>query len=283
MKKSLCIKLCIALSVGLLAISCAHEAKNPQASKKPSDPLKQAIAHEARDAENTQRDKYRHPYETLKFFDVKPDMTVVEVSPGKGWYTEILGPYLKEEGQLYLAIFSENSSDYFKKANAALKKKISENPEAYGEVSYTTLQVPDEIGPVAPKGSADRILTFRNVHNWANSGKIDEVFKDFYDTLKEGGVLGVVDHRAKPETPNLKSSGYISQDKVIQIAEKAGFKLESASEINANPKDTTKHPKGVWTLPPSLRLADKDKDKYMAIGESDRMTLKFVKPNKVSK
>lgn len=282
MKKNILVSLLI-LMMGS-AISCTHTSDTDKATTSAdADSLRMAIDNKNRDPENVKRDKFRNPYETLKFFEIEPDMTVVEVSPGKGWYTEILGPYLKENGKLYLAIFSDSATEYFKNANTALKEKVKSNPSDFGDVEFTTLQVPTEIGPVAPKGSADRVITFRNAHNWTKSGKGKDVFKDFYDALKPGGILGVVDHRAKPNTPKLESSGYIKQEDIIKLVESAGFKFVASSEINANPKDTTMHEAGVWTLPPSLRLGEKDKEKYVAIGESDRMTLKFVKEDKQKK
>ncbi|MCO5114687.1 MAG: methyltransferase domain-containing protein [Bdellovibrionaceae bacterium] len=240
-----------------------------------SDPLKKAVASPNREAKNAARDVFRHPYETLSFFEVKPDMSVLEITPGQGWYTEILGPYLKEKGTLYLAIFpADNKVEYFQKANVALKEKIANNAGTYGKVVFTEFQAGKEF---APKESVDRVLTFRNVHNWDDKEKI---FKGFYEALKPGGILGVVDHRAQAHTKDLKGSGYVKQADVIRLAEQAGFQFIEASEINANAKDTTNHPKGVWTLPPSLRLGDKDREKYLAIGESDRMTLKFKKVSK---
>lgn len=264
------------LMVGLLSACSAFDKSNSGGgSAQGKDALREAIQHSLRDPENVKRDVHRHPYETLKFFEVEPQMTVLEISPGRGWYTEILGPYLKEKGTLYLAIFPQDSDvEYFKNANEALKKKLADNKEAYGKVVFTELHQPDVEKELAPAESVDRVLTFRNVHNWQ---KPEKVFQAFYKALKPGGILGVVDHRAKPTTKDLKNSGYVKQEDVIRIAEEAGFKFIESSEINANPKDTADHPKGVWTLPPSLRLGEQDKAKYLEIGESDRMTLKFKK------
>ncbi len=228
---------------------------------------------------NKARDKYRHPKETLLFFGLKPEMTVVEITPGAGWYTEILAPVMRG-GAYYAAIFqvTEQSSDVQRANDRSFRAKLASDADLYGKVKLSVL-VPNAI-QVAPAGSADMVLTFRNVHNWAKAGNADAMFKAFYDALKPGGILGVKDHRAKPDTPFEKQieTGYMTEAWVIETAQKAGFTLDNKSEINANPKDTKDHPSGVWTLAPTLRLGDKDRGKYLAIGESDRMTLKFVKP-----
>lgn len=232
---------------------------------------------------NKARDKYRHPKETLLFFGLKPDMTVVEVWPSAGWWTEILGPVLKDRGQYYAAWFAtqaKGAPDFLKEREKGFDAMLAGRPDLYGKVIKTALLAPDYVD-IAPKGSADMVLTFRNVHNWAKAGNADAMFKAFYDTLKPGGILGVKDHRAKPGTPFQRQidSGYMTEAWVIETAQKAGFKLDNKSDINANPRDTADYPGGVWTLPPNLRnVADADKPKYVAIGESDRMTLKFVKP-----
>lgn len=237
---------------------------------------------EHRSDKNKQRDQFRHPKETLEFFGIKPGMTVVEIAPGGGWYTEILAPLLGPDGKLYAAHFDpESKVEYFRKSRKGFGEKVEANGEVYQNVEITTFQ-PPEIFDIAPDGSADAVVTFRNVHNWLRNGRGATVdsFKAMYKALKPGGVLGVVEHRLpKSMKQDTKaSSGYMHQDFVISVAQEAGFKLVATSEINANAKDTADHPKGVWTLPPSLRLGDEDKEKYMSIGESDRMTLKFVKP-----
>lgn len=244
--------------------------------------LDKILAGDHREAANAARDKYRHPKETLTFFGVQPDMTVVEIWPSGGWWTEILAPLLKDKGKYYAAYFPtewKNTPDYMKQREKAFDAKLAEKPALYGKVVKTKILAPDFV-ELAPKGSADMVLTFRNVHNWAKAGNAEAMFKAFYDALKPGGVLGVKDHRAKPGTPFEQqiATGYLTEDYVIATAEKAGFKLAGKSEANANPKDTKDHEKGVWTLPPTLALGDKDREKYLAIGESDRMTLKFVKP-----
>ncbi len=235
--------------------------------------LKAAIDGPQRSAENKARDKYRHPLETLTFFGIKPDMTVVEISPGQGWYTEILAPFLKDHGKLYEAVGGGRGAKAF-------EDKLKSDPAVYSHVVVTTLDPPAET-TIAPAGSADMVLTFRNVHDWLAHGNADDYFKAFYHALKPGGVLGITDHRADPTQPQdpKAKNGYMRQDYVIKLAEQAGFKLMGTSEINANPKDDRNHP--VWNLPPTLRQGAADRDKYLAIGESDRMTLKFVKPTTV--
>jgi predicted methyltransferase len=229
---------------------------------------------------NKARDKYRHPKETLLFFGLKPNMTVVEITPGAGWYTEILAPVMRG-GSYYAALsrVTEQSSDGQRANDKNFRAKLSGDADLYGKVQLAVFE-PSAI-LVAPAGSADMVLTFRNVHNWAKAGTADAMFKAFYDALKSGGVLGVVEHRAKPGTTFERQidSGYMTEAYVTETAQKAGFKLDNKSEINANPRDMADYPGGVWTLPPTLRnVADAEKPKYLAIGESDRMTLKFVKP-----
>ncbi len=241
-----------------------------------------AVAGEHRDPQNVARDAWRHPAETLTFFGIKPNMTVVEVWPGGGWYTEILAPYLRRAGKLYVAGFvvdTDKASDYVKRSHARLMDKFAALPEVYGQVEITAAGQPDRWA-IAPAGTADLVLTFRNVHNWLAAGYDARMFQAFFDALKPGGTLGVVEHRARAgaDLDAMKRSGYVTEAHVIELAEAAGFKRVDSSEINANPADDTDHPEGVWTLPPSLRLGDKDRDMYTAIGESDRMTLKFVKP-----
>ncbi len=232
--------------------------------------LQAAVAGSNRSEANKARDKFRHPVETLTFFGIRPDMTVVEISPGAGWYTEILAPFLKDHGKLYEAVGGGPGAKAF-------ADKLKSDPAVYSQVIVTTLQPPAETD-IAPAGSADMVLTFRNVHDWLPRGTTQDYFKAFYRALKPGGILGITDHRAdptQPQDPNAKN-GYVRQDYMIQLAEQAGFKLAGSSEINANPKDLRDHP--VWNLPPTLRQGEKDRDKYLAIGESDRMTLKFIKP-----
>jgi len=247
-----------------------------------TDALQQAADHHARSEQNKSRDQYRNPVQTLQFFGVTPKSTVVEISPGGGWYTEILAPLLAAHGTYYAAHFpAGSSSDYYNRNLAAFKEKLAADP-IYSRVVLTEF-APGNSGDIAPAGSADVVLTFRNLHNWYGQGGDDAmvaIFEDFYKALKPGGVLGVVEHRlpAAQADGDWTKSGYFPEQLTIRLAEQAGFTLEESSDINANPKDNAEHPRGVWTLPPVLRLGEQDKAKYQAIGESDRMTLKFRKP-----
>lgn len=237
-----------------------------------------ALAGAHRSEANRARDQYRHPAETLTFFGLTPGMTVVEVAPGGGWYTEVLAPILADHGKLYAAHGIPEASEYAAKSLAAYQAKLASDP-LYKAVEVTRFGK-DHYDGLAPAGSADMVLTFRNVHNWHMGGFAGDAFKAFYTVLKPGGVLGVVEHRLPEDRPDeaMKSSGYMKRSTIVALAEAAGFKLAGESEVNANPKDTADWPNGVWTLPPSFREGDKDRAKYAAIGESDRMTLKFVKP-----
>ena len=244
--------------------------------------IKNSVKENHRSAKNIARNQYRHPAETLAFFGLKPDMIVVEIWPGGGWYSEILAPLLKDNGQYYAAGFSliaKRTPDWRKNYQRKFEAKLKQDPEIYGKTIISDLSIPER-PDIAPAGSADRVLTFRNVHNWMKGNYAQDVFNSMFKALKPNGILGVVEHRANPGTSleDMISSGYVTEAHVIKLAETAGFKLDAKSEVNANAKDGKIHPKGVWTLPPSLRLGDKDRAHYLAIGESDRMTLKFVKP-----
>ncbi len=243
-----------------------------------TDKLDGILAGDWRSAANKARDSSRHPQQTLAFFELEPGQTVIEIAPGAGWYTEILAPALKDNGHLIAAVAADASSDYAAKSNEKYRALLAENVAHFGEIKLLQF---DPAAPVlGPAGSADRVLTFRNVHNWTAAGNAEKMFKAFNEVLKPGGVLGVVEHRAAAGTDSeaLKKSGYVAQDQVIQMATDAGFELAGESEINANPNDTKDYEKGVWTLPPTLAMGDTDREKYGAIGESDRMTLKFIKP-----
>lgn len=244
------------------------------------------LAGDHRTNEERARDAYRNPRETLLFFGVEPDMTVVEIWPGGGWYTQVIAPYLKQGGGAYYAAGfpSEGASERVLAALSTFRTNYVENPDIYGAVQMTELAPGADI---APAGTADAVLTFRNVHNWLGRGAAPDYFAAFYRALKPGGVLGVVEHRADgADLPEDGSSGYVYQDDVIALAAAAGFELDASSEINANPADTKDHPFGVWTLPPVRRSSqvrgeenpDFDRAAYDAIGESDRMTLRFRKP-----
>jgi predicted methyltransferase len=247
--------------------------------------LDAAIAGAHRSERNKARDQYRHPKETLEFFGLRPNSTVVEIWPGGGWYTEILAPVLRETGKLYVAEYGENPSfPYQRSEMETLSGKFSRNPEIYDRVTRTSLAFPDAL-EIAPPGSADLIVTFRNVHNWfdpnygENSAPL--AFRAFFAALKPGGILGIVDHRwPDPTTEHPQAAnGYVSEARVIEYAEAAGFEFVGRSDVNANPLDTHDHPNGVWTLPPDLAVPEEqNRQKYLDIGESDRLTLKFAKP-----
>ena len=237
--------------------------------------LQQATAGDHRSAKNKARDEYRHPQQTLAFFGFDSSMTVVEITPGGGWYTEILAPAVKGTGKLYGAHYPDTGEDnYYSNSRKKLVKKLASDA-VFSEVELTNF-IPRQASELAPAGTADMVLTFRNLHNWRDEG-VAQAFEDAYKALKKGGVLGVVEHRLPEGADPKKAMGYVSQSKTIAQAEAAGFTLAASSEINANTKDMAIYPKGVWTLPPVLRLGEQDKAKYIAIGESDRMTLKFIK------
>jgi predicted methyltransferase len=238
-----------------------------------------AVDSKHRSAEHKARDIYRHPIDTLTFFGLKRDMKVVEILPGRGWYTEILAPSLKEKGELTVASFGEDHpNDYLRGIHSDFMKILDANPDVYGNVKRVNFQDKGYLDGVADN-SQDMVLTFRNTHNWIRFGGIEEAYSSFHRVLNKGGVLGVVQHRAnKGDDPKESSQkGYVPETYLIKLLEGMGFELVDKSEINANPKDSKDHPEGVWTLPPSYRLKDVDKEKYTAIGESDRMTLRFVK------
>ena len=261
--------------------SCAD---NDALDARTSAALDAAIDGEHRSDENRARDQYRLPKETLAFFGFRSDATVVEFSPGGGWYTEILAPALRDSGKLYAPHYDMNAGDYERGSLGEFLQKLGELPDVYGQVTVTTISNPSG-EPIAPPGSADLVLTFRNVHNWlepAAGGEAGAVarFTEMFQALKPGGVLGLVAHRwpdAATEDPAAEN-GYVSEERVMALAAAAGFEFVARSEHNYNPKDTHDHPSGVWSLPPGLDIDDTNKETYRQIGESDRMTLKFRKP-----
>ena len=238
-----------------------------------SNDLKDFVESSSRNEANVLRDVYRNPFETLSFFGLESDMTVVELSPGGGWYTEILAPYLKESGDLIVAHFNPDLGGYYERSRSRFEKKIRNN-EIYEAMTIVNLD-----SQFSNPGEADAVLTFRNLHNWIGP-QLNIILNSAYLSLKSGGILGVVEHRAKPGTSieGMKKSGYVTKEWAISEIEKRGFVLLAESELNANPRDTKNHPRGVWTLPPSMAMKEQDKKKYEAIGESDRMTLLFQKP-----
>jgi len=239
--------------------------------------LDAAISSTDRTIEYMERDQYRHPKETLSFFGIKPNMNVVELWPSRGWYSEILAPFLKKEGNYLGAGLDPNYSSWAKRVIKRNADRRAQN-KIFSSMKMTTLAI-DET-PITKINSIDMVLTFRNLHNWLKADRLMDVFIKSYNILKPGGIFGVVEHRALPGSSikDMNKSGYVTEKLAIEFAEKAGFVYVASSEINANPNDSTIHPNGVWTLPPTLKLGDEDKEKYISIGESDRMTLKFIKP-----
>lgn len=267
----------------LLASLCL--AASAQAASSLQQDLAPILAGSQRSDVNKARDQYRHPVQTLEFFGVTPSQTVIEITPGGGWYTELLAPLLQDKGQYIAAVFSssgmaERAAENNTKRNASFADKLKKDPAHYSKAKVVEF---DSKAPSfgAPE-SADVVLTFRNVHNWAANNTYAAMFKGMFAVLKPGGVLGVVDHRADKAHDYKKAVelGYLPEEWVIAEAEKAGFKLDAKSDVNNNPKDTKNYAEGVWTLPPVLALKEQDKAKYLAIGESDRFTLRFVKPKK---
>jgi predicted methyltransferase len=227
------------------------------------------------------RDRYRHPKDTLLFFGVRPEMTVLEVWPEPGWYTDIIAPLVRDRGKYYAAVIEPDPASQFVTGRlTSFRNKLAADPTLYGNATLVTF--PAHGGDAVPPGSIDLVVTFRNIHNWMSEGTASDAFATIFKALKPGGMLGVVDHRGSPgvaQDPKAKS-GYVNQEYAINLIEAQGFRLLGTSEINANPKDTKDYEQGVWTLPPTFRLGDKDRDKYTEIGESDRFTLKFEKPAK---
>ena len=238
-----------------------------------------------RSPEDRARDPFRHPKETLEFFGLQPDMNVVEVWPGNGWYTEILAPLLRDRGQLTVAQLDPAGGDYAKRTVDSYRAMLNARPDLYDKVTVTTLAPPPAKAAIAPAESADLVLTFRNFHNWMMFGWERNAVRAMYDALKPGGVLGIVEHRGTGELPQdpRAASGYVNEDYAIQIIESVGFKLVDKSEVNANPNDTKDYERGVWALPPSYANGATDRQRYQRIGESDRFTLKFIKPDHAAK
>jgi predicted methyltransferase len=268
-------------AVACLAALAAAASAPPATDAATLATLDRVLAGDHRSDANRARDKYRHPRETLEFFGLRQDMAVMEVSPGGGgWYTEVLAPVLREHGEYVAASFDPSSTSEYAKTNSKkFADKLAARPDLYDRAKVTALQAPNALKPVAD-GTMDMVVTFRNIHGWMGDDAADAMFKAMYAALKPGGILGVVEHRAKSDKlqdPKAES-GYVREDYAIALIEKAGFKLIGRSEINANPKDTADHPNGVWSLPPTLDGGDVDRDKYLAIGESDRFTLRFRKP-----
>ncbi|HEV7716263.1 MAG TPA: methyltransferase domain-containing protein [Steroidobacteraceae bacterium] len=267
----------VAAAAAVIIGGCTAGMSTRQATTASLDDI---LAGEQRSPENRLRDQYRHPKETLLFFGLRPEMQVIEIWPEpSGWYTEVIAPLVREKGRYYAAVGDPAPGNaYQAKSLAEFRQKLAERPGVYDKVDITPF--PSDGGDIVPPGTVDMVVTFRNVHNWMARDNAPQAFKAMYRALKPGGVLGVVEHRGNasmPQDPKAKS-GYVNEQFAIDLIEAQGFRLVAKSEINANPRDTKDYEQGVWTLPPVYRLGDKDREKYRAIGESDRFTLKFVKP-----
>jgi predicted methyltransferase len=263
-------------SAVLLAACAANNSRQTTAAA-----LTAILAADYRSEENRARDRYRHPKETLLFFGLRPEMSVLEVWPEPGWYTEVIAPLVRDKGKYYAAVIAADpESKYLTRRLEQYRQKLAERPDLYDRVAVVSF--PTDGGDAVPPASVDMVVTFRNIHNWMSRDTAAQAFAIMYRALKPGGVLGVVEHRGNPavaQDPKAKS-GYVNEDYAIKLIEAQGFRLIGKSQVNANPRDTRDYEQGVWTLPPTYRLGDKDRDKYAAIGESDRFTLRFVKPLK---
>jgi predicted methyltransferase len=265
----------------LLALSLPGCANSGGRTTTPADAaLQAALAAPHRSEANRARDAWRNPGATLAFLGLRPSLTVVELSPGGAWYSEILAPYLRSSGRLYLAHFPADSANAnLRRSRANFAERMARAPEVFDRSVLATL--PGATGTAdLPAGTVDLVLTFRNVHNWVSDGSLDDKLQGCFAMLKPGGVLGVVDHRAAPGTSVevMKKSGYVTEDYMQTRARAAGFVLAARSEVNANAKDTRDHPSGVWTLPPTFARKEVERERYAAIGESDRFTHRYVKP-----
>ncbi len=272
----------LALTVAGCAGSSPCASRDSQASSAAATSLDAAIGGSQRSEQARARDVYRHPKETLTFFGLGPTQTVLEIAPGGGWYTDILAPWLHDAGHLYEAQYVSPSAQLAaeeRTSDATFSRKLAGNPAIYGNVVVGTLHAGEFAGFDAT-GRFDLVLTFRNIHNWMKDGQLDANLRAFYRALKPGGTLGVEEHRARPGTTlqQMIDTGYVTEAFVIEHAQAAGFVLAGRSEINANPRDTKDYPHGVWSLPPTYEGGDTDRARYAAIGESDRMTLKFTRP-----
>ena len=278
--------LCTALTLGAGCVAqppVEEPAPEPATRTDTATPalLDAALAGDHRSDASRARDRYRHPRETLAFFGLRSDMSVMEVWPGSGgWYTEVLAPVLRDRGVLYAAQWDPATDNkYVQDSLKAFAAKLAARPDVYDKVQVVALHYPTAMQPVAPD-SLDMVLTFRNIHNWMPRGADLPMLEAMYAALKPGGILGVVEHRAAGDQPQdpMARSGYVREDYAVELIESVGFRLLERSEINANPADTRDYEQGVWTLPPTFRLGSKDRERYTAIGESDRFTLRFEKP-----
>ncbi len=265
------------IALALVPVACT-EVTSRQTT---AEDLTAILAGDQRTSEERARDVYRHPKETLLFFGIRPEMSVLEVWPEPGWYTEIIAPLVREKGKYYAAVIpADPANKHITKRLDDYYAKLASRPELYDRV--VVVSFPRDGGDAVPPGTVDMVVTFRNIHNWMARDEAAQAFATMYRALKPGGVLGVVEHRGNPNLPQdpKAKSGYVNEDYAVKLIEAQGFRLVAKSEVNDNPKDTKDYEQGVWTLPPSYVLGAKDHDKYAAIGESDRFTLKFVKPRK---
>ena len=273
----------VVAALGCLLAGCASQhaaVATATADARTAAALDQVLAAPHRSTENRARDASLHPKETLLFFGVRPQMSVVEVWPAAGWYTEILAPLLQTEGELRVALMDATAGEYARTITESFRTRLAAKPDVFGKVQVTTLAAPPSSTPIAPANSVDMVVTFFNLHTWMMFGWQRDAVAAMYAALKPGGVLGVVEHRGNPKVPqDLKaSSGYVNESYAIDLIRSAGFQLIAQSEINANPKDTKDYEKGVWALPPDFAEGADGRSRYGAIGESDRFTLKFRKP-----
>jgi predicted methyltransferase len=266
-----------AIASAVLVAACATTSSRQGTA----EALTGILAADYRAEENRARDRYRHPKETLLFFGIRPEMSVLEVWPEPGWYTEVIAPLVRDKGKYYAAVIAADpESKYISQRLQQYRQKLAGRADLYDRVAVVSF--PADGGDAVPPASVDMVVTFRNIHNWMSRGTTAQAFATMYRALRPGGVLGVVEHRGNPavaQDPKAKS-GYVNEEYAIKLIEAQGFRLVGKSQVNANPRDTKDYEQGVWTLPPTYRLGDQDHDKYAAIGESDRFTLRFVKPSK---
>jgi predicted methyltransferase len=263
--------------VAVLAAACATSSSRESTL----EALTVILAGDQRPPEERARDVYRHPKDTLWFFGIRPETRVLEVWPEPGWYTAVIAPLVRDKGKYFAGVIAEDpSSKYITRRLEEYHARLAARPDLYDRVVVVTF--PNDGGDAVPPGSVDMVLTFRNIHNWMARDQAAQAFRTMYRALKPGGVLGVVEHRGNPAVPQdpKAKSGYVNEDYAIKLIEDQGFRLVGKSGVNDNPRDTKDYEQGVWTLPPAYRLGAKDHDRYAAIGESDRFTLKFVKPGR---
>jgi predicted methyltransferase len=271
------VRAALAVTTAAIVCSCTTPVTTRQETTANLDTI---LTGSHRSEANRARDAFRHPKETLLFFGLRPEMQVVEIWPDpSGWYTEVIAPLVRDKGKYYAAVLdaAPGNANQAKRV-ADYRQKLAERPDLYDRVEVVTL--PSGGGDIVPPGTVDMVVTFRNIHNWMAREQAPQMFASMFKALKPGGTLGVEEHRgdpSKPQDPQAKN-GYVNEQYAIDMIEAQGFKLVAKSEINANPRDTKDYEQGVWTLPPVYRLGDKDREKYAAIGESDRFTLRFVKP-----